>query len=70
MRQQIWMLVISVTFLSGAMFAQNGPPSAGLMLTPPMGFNTWSARGRPNLSLRSLKGCTMGFGLSGFHFSE
>jgi alpha-galactosidase len=45
MRHQIRMLVILVTFLGSAMFAQKDPLSAGLVLTPPMGFNTWNKFG-------------------------
>jgi len=45
MKQQIWILVVLVSSLSGALFAQKDSVSAGLALTPPMGFNTWNKFG-------------------------
>lgn len=45
MRQQIWAIAVSMIFLGGAIFAQKPPVSAGLALTPPMGFNTWNKFG-------------------------
>jgi alpha-galactosidase len=45
MRRQIWILVVSVAFLSGTASAEQDSVSAGLALTPPMGFNTWNKFG-------------------------
>src|SRR5208282_4826099 len=45
MRQQIWILVFLVTSLTGRTLAQQQAVSAGLALTPPMGFNTWNKFG-------------------------
>ncbi len=45
MRQQLWSFVAFVTLLSGTAFAQTPSVSAGLALTPPMGFNTWNKFG-------------------------
>jgi alpha-galactosidase len=45
MRRQIRILVLSVAFLGGVTSAQQNSVSAGLALTPPMGFNTWNKFG-------------------------
>ena len=47
--------MVVVLSLSGAMFAQNEPVSAGLALAPPMGFNTWNKFGC-NVSDELLRG--------------
>jgi alpha-galactosidase len=45
MRQGFCTAIVVVTFLSTAAFAQKDSVSAGLALTPPMGFNTWNKFG-------------------------
>ncbi len=45
MRQQLWGFVVLVTLLSGAASTQTPSVSAGLAITPPMGFNTWNKFG-------------------------
>jgi alpha-galactosidase len=45
MRQRIWILAVLIIFATGTIFAQQQPVSAGLALTPPMGFNTWNKFG-------------------------
>ncbi len=45
MRQRTWILAVLVLSLTTTIFAQEPPVSAGLALTPPMGFNTWNKFG-------------------------
>jgi alpha-galactosidase len=45
MRQRILILAFSIFLLTATIFAQKPPVSAGLALTPPMGFNTWNKFG-------------------------
>src|ERR1700692_4627523 len=45
MRQGFCTAIVVVTFLSAAALAQEDSVSAGLALTPPMGFNTWNKFG-------------------------
>jgi alpha-galactosidase len=45
MRQGFCTAIVVVTFLSAAALAQKDSVSAGLALTPPMGFNTWNKFG-------------------------
>src|ERR1700683_5443046 len=45
MRERPWVLSVSIILLAGMIFAQKDSISAGLALTPPMGFNTWNKFG-------------------------
>jgi alpha-galactosidase len=45
MRQRILILTFSIFFLTVTTFAQKPAVSAGLALSPPMGFNTWNKFG-------------------------
>jgi alpha-galactosidase len=50
------LLLVAVLFLSATLFAQDKPsPSAGLALTPPMGWNSWNKFGC-NVSQDMIKG--------------
>jgi alpha-galactosidase len=45
MRQRIWIFAVLAVSLTATVFAEKPPVSAGLALTPPMGFNTWNKFG-------------------------
>ncbi len=45
MRRQFCVFIFSIALLSGTTPAQTNSISAGLALTPPMGFNTWNKFG-------------------------
>ena len=41
-RTRLFALTLFALMTSPALFAQTSPPSAGLALTPPMGWNSWN----------------------------
>ena len=45
MSRKLFLLVLFISSLSFAAFAQDNPVSKGLALTPPMGWNTWNKFG-------------------------